>query len=177
MPSFSSRSSTVEDRRQRLHDGCRDGGVDKEDEARDWAVAQQQDDHDGARRENHRHSRNAPRIGRRRLRVSSTLRLNAPPDVGALDHHGGDRHRPTAAAGKKAERSGFIEIAMAKYWMHPSSSSIQKLGACSRRSIGSHSGLRPPIACKAPQVMQIAVATLQMRWIDPAEQTRGSARR
>ena len=66
----------------------------------------------------------------------------------------------------------IAEIAITKYWMAPSTSSMPKLGACSRRSIGSHSGLRPPITCSAPQVMQIAVAALQTRWTIPPSRPR-----
>ncbi len=84
--------------------------------------------------------------------------------AGMVTAHSGSR--------KNGGTTRIAEIAITKYWMQPSSSSIPKLDACSRRNIGSHSGVRPPMTCSAPQVMQIAVAALQTRWISPPSRPR-----
>ena len=110
-------------------------------------------------------------MGRRRPAVRSMLRLKAPPMsvrstimTGMVTAHSGTRNSGPITT--------IADTAITKYWMQPSSSSRPNIGPCSWRSIGSHSGLRPAIACSVPQVRQIEVAALRTRPTRPASNPR-----
>ena len=84
----------IEDRRQGVHDDPRQGAVDPQRETAQRAVAQQQDDHDRAEREDHEPQQEDAEDGQPPAGRQVHAAVEGAADVGALDHHDGNGDRP-----------------------------------------------------------------------------------